>query len=111
MLLIHKVAAAIMIISAIYHLGYLLYCWLVKKQMSTATLPTWKDVTDLLDHIIIVLDLRKRMQSLTVIHTKKFDYWAVFWVLPSWWDRTDDVVPHITAGCTTLDMDCAQWSQ
>ncbi len=111
MLLIHKVAAVIMIISAIYHLGYLLYCWLVKKQMSTATLPTWKDVTDLLDHIVYCFGFTKEDAKFDrYSYKEKFDYWAVFWGiaimvgsgLMMWF-------PHITAEFVPRwIMDCAQ---
>jgi formate dehydrogenase subunit gamma len=80
MLTIHKVAAAIMIIAAIYHLGYLLVGWLVKKQTSTAMVPTWKDVTDLLDHIVYSFGLTKKDAEFErYSYKEKFDYWAVFW--------------------------------
>lgn len=80
MLTIHKVAAAIMIIAAIYHLGYLLVGWLVKKQTSAAMVPTWKDVTDLLDHIVYSFGLSKKDAEFErYSYKEKFDYWAVFW--------------------------------
>lgn len=79
-LIIHKVAAAIMIVAAIYHLGYLLVCWLVKKQTSTAMVPTWKDVTDLLDHIVYSFGLTEKDAEFgRYSYKEKFDYWAVFW--------------------------------
>ncbi|MDD2585804.1 MAG: cytochrome b/b6 domain-containing protein [Syntrophomonadaceae bacterium] len=80
MFIIHKIAAIVMIIAAVYHLGYLAYCWLVKKQSSKAMIPGWKDVTDLLDHIVYCLGMSKKdAQFDRYSYKEKFDYWAVFW--------------------------------
>lgn len=80
MLTIHKVAAVIMIIAAVYHLGYLLVGWLVKKQTSAAMIPTIKDVTDLLDHIVYSFGFtNKDAEFERYSYKEKFDYWAVFW--------------------------------
>ena len=93
MLLIHKVAAVIMIISAIYHLGYLLYCWLVKKQISTATLPTWKDVTDLRSYSLLFWIYERGSKFDRYSYKRNSTTGRYSGVLPSWWDRTDDVFP------------------
>ncbi len=80
MLTIHKVAAVMMIIAAVYHLGYLAYCLLVAKQSSKAMVPTLKDVTDLLDHMAYCLGMTKKgAQFDRYSYKEKFDYWAVFW--------------------------------
>lgn len=80
MLAVHKVAAVVMIIAAVYHLGYLVFCLVVAKQSSKAMIPTWKDVTDLLDHMAFCLGMTKRgAQFDRYSYKEKFDYWAVFW--------------------------------
>lgn len=80
MLTIHKAAAVIMIISAVYHLGYLICYSIIKKQSSGAMVPTMKDVTDLLDHIVYCFGLSKKdAQFDRYSYKEKFDYWAVFW--------------------------------
>jgi len=80
MLTIHKAAAVVMIIAAVYHLGYLLYCKLVAKESSRAMIPTWKDVTDVLDHMAYCLGMTtKDAQFGRYSYKEKFDYWAVFW--------------------------------
>lgn len=80
MLLIHKAAAAVMIIAAIYHLAYLAFCKIVYKESSSAMIPSWKDVTDLLDHIVFCLGMTKTDAKFDrYSYKEKFDYWAVFW--------------------------------
>lgn len=80
MLTIHKAAAVVMIIAAVYHLGYLVFSLVVVKQSSKAMIPTWKDVTDLLDHMAYCLGMTKRdAQFDRYSYKEKFDYWAVFW--------------------------------
>jgi cytochrome b subunit of formate dehydrogenase len=80
MLTIHKAAAVVMIIAAVYHLGYLVFSLVVAKQSSKAMIPTWKDVTDLLDHMAYCLGMTKRdAQFDRYSYKEKFDYWAVFW--------------------------------
>lgn len=80
MFIIHKIAAVIMIIFAVYHLTYLAYCWLVKKEVSDAMWPRIKDVTDLLDNIVYNLGLSKKPPQFDrYSYKEKFDYWAVFW--------------------------------
>ncbi len=111
MLYIHKAAAAVMIAAVIYHLGYLAFCWLVKKESSNAMVPTWKDVTDLLDHIVFCLGItRKDARFDRYSYKEKFDYWAVFWGIAImvgsglilWF-------PHISAQFLSRTfIDCAQ---
>lgn len=80
LLFIHKIAAVVMIIAAVYHLAYLAFSKLVAKESSKAMIPTWKDVTDVLDHMAFCLGMtRKDAQFDRYSYKEKFDYWAVFW--------------------------------
>ncbi|MEN6460427.1 MAG: cytochrome b/b6 domain-containing protein [Syntrophomonas sp.] len=111
MLHIHKFAAAIMIIAAFYHLAYLVACKFVRKESSSAMIPTWKDVTDLLDHIVYCLGMTKQDAKFgRYSYKEKFDYWAVFWGIAImvgsglilWF-------PHISAQFVSRSfIDCAQ---
>lgn len=111
MLHIHKAAAAVMIIAAIYHLAYLAICKFVKRESSAAMIPGWKDVTDLLDHIVFCLGMTKRdAQFDRYSYKEKFDYWAVFWGIAImvgsglilWF-------PHVSAQFVSRSfIDCAQ---
>jgi len=111
MLGIHKAAAAVMIIAAVYHLFYLAFGKLVRKESSYAMIPTWKDVTDLLDHITFCLGLSKKDARFDrYSYKEKFDYWAVFWGIAImvgsglilWF-------PHISAQFLSRTfIDCAQ---
>lgn len=111
MFIIHKIAAVVMIIAAIYHLGYLAFCGIVKKQSSSAMVPRWKDVTDLLDHIVYCFGWTKTDAEFDrYSYKEKFDYWAVFWGiaimvgsgLMMWF-------PGITANFVSRTvLDCAQ---
>lgn len=111
MLAIHKIAAVVMIIAAVYHLGYLFFCKAVAKESSRAMIPTWKDVTDLLDHMAFCLGMTKQDAKFgRYSYKEKFDYWAVFWGiaimvgsgLMLWF-------PHISARFVSRTfIDCAQ---
>jgi len=111
MLYIHKTAAAVMIVAAVYHLFYLAYCKIVRKESSTAMIPTLKDVTDLLDHIVFCLGMTKKDARFDrYSYKEKFDYWAVFWGIAImvgsglilWF-------PHISAQYLSRTfIDCAQ---
>jgi len=111
MLNIHKGAALVMIMAAVYHLGYLVYCRLVKKEKSSAMIPGWKDVTDLLDHIVFCLGMTKKDARFDrYSYKEKFDYWAVFWGIAImvgsglilWF-------PHVSAQYVSRSfIDCAQ---
>jgi len=111
MMHIHKVAAVLMIIAAIYHLGYLVVCRYVKKERSSAMLPNWKDVTDVLDHMAFCLGMTQQDARFDrYSYKEKFDYWAVFWGIAImvgsglilWF-------PHISAQYVSRTfIDCAQ---
>lgn len=111
MLFIHKVAAVVMIVAAVYHLAYLAFCKLVRKESSRAMVPTRKDVTDLLDHLVYCLGMTKKDARFDrYSYKEKFDYWAVFWGIAImvgsglilWF-------PHISARFLSRTfIDCAQ---
>ena len=111
MMTIHKIAAAVMIIAAVYHLGYLVFCKFVAKESSKAMIPTMKDVTDLLDHMAFCLGMTKQKAKFDrYSYKEKFDYWAVFWGIAImvgsglilWF-------PHISARFVSRTfIDCAQ---
>lgn len=111
MLVIHKIAAAVMIVAAVYHLAYLVLCKLIKNESSKAMVPTWKDVTDLLDHIVFCLGMTEKDARFDrYSYKEKFDYWAVFWGIAImvgsglilWF-------PHISAQVLSRSfIDCAQ---
>jgi len=111
MLNIHKGAAIVMIIAAVYHLGYLTFSKIVRQESSAAMIPTWKDVTDLLDHIVFCLGMTKKDARFDrYSYKEKFDYWAVFWGIAImvgsglilWF-------PHVSARFVSRSfIDCAQ---
>lgn len=111
MLSIHKIAAVVMIIAAIYHLVYLASGKFIKKENSAAMIPTWKDVTDLLDHVVFCLGMTKQDARFDrYSYKEKFDYWAVFWGIAImvgsglilWF-------PHVAAQTVSRTfIDCAQ---
>ncbi len=77
--LMHRVAAVGMILSAVYHLF-----WLVKlavsRRLPFTMLPTPKDLVDFFGNISYFLGLRgARPRFPRFTYFEKFDYWAVFW--------------------------------
>ncbi|NOZ06981.1 MAG: hypothetical protein GXP41_11640 [Chloroflexi bacterium] len=76
---IHRGAASIMILAAVYHLVYGLYLLLVKRERFYA-LPTLKDLRDIIQMVKYFFGLTKeKPQFDTFSYVEKFDYWAVFW--------------------------------
>jgi len=77
--LLHRGAASILILEAIYHLIYGLYLLLVKRAHFDA-LPTLKDLRDLIQMIKYFLGLvEEKPQFDNFTYVEKFDYWAVLW--------------------------------
>lgn len=80
MFTVHLIGATIMLASAAYHLIYLVVYPLVKREISTAAFPTFKDVTDLVHNMKYLIGLTdKPPQFDRYSYKEKFDYWAVFW--------------------------------
>lgn len=75
----HLGAAVIMLISAAYHLIYLLVTALIGK-WSWAALPNLKDAKDLVVSFKYLLGVSKDKPKFDrYSYKEKFDYWAVFW--------------------------------
>jgi cytochrome b subunit of formate dehydrogenase len=77
--IVHRTAAVIMIITAAYHLGYLLFRF-YRGKLVLAMIPTIKDVYDLRDMLRYYLGIQKEKPKFgKFTYWEKFDYWAVFW--------------------------------
>ncbi|HBV88218.1 formate dehydrogenase subunit gamma [Desulfosporosinus sp.] len=80
MLFVHLVAAAVMLLSFVYHLLYLVIQPIVTKKLSLAILPSGKDFVDVIHDVKYLLGLRKDPPKFDrYTYKEKFDYWAVFW--------------------------------
>ncbi len=80
MFTIHLTGGVIMLASSVYHLLYLIIYPIVKREISTATVPALKDILDLMQHMRYLLGLSKeRAKFDRYSYKEKFDYWAVFW--------------------------------
>ena len=79
--LIHHVAAWVMIFDGIYHVVYLAYSIVVRRQLrGLQMIPSLKDFLDLKDAILYFAGARKtRPRFGRFAYLEKFDYWAVFW--------------------------------
>lgn len=77
--IIHRVAAIMMVISCVYHVGWLL--WKAsKRQLRFSMLPTPKDLKDVIHNLGYFVGLKKdRPRFPRYSYFEKFDYWAVFW--------------------------------
>ncbi|MBI4402703.1 MAG: cytochrome b/b6 domain-containing protein [Deltaproteobacteria bacterium] len=76
---IHRVAALGLVISAIYHLLYLIIHFR-RGSLRFSMLPSLKDVTDLFHNLLFFVGLEKnRARFPRYSYFEKFDYWAVFW--------------------------------
>jgi cytochrome b subunit of formate dehydrogenase/mono/diheme cytochrome c family protein len=78
---IHRIAATVFIIEAIYHLvvlGYKLYV----RRLEASMVPTIKDGTDALESIQYNLGLRDKSPKMPRYNfTEKAEYWAMLWGL------------------------------
>ncbi len=83
---IHRIAAVIMIVDGLIHLGYILY--LLKKNnfkilKAWPMIPTWKDAVDWWKTSLYYFGLRDSLPQYDRFNFReKFDYFAVFWGLP-----------------------------
>ncbi|HEX9291661.1 MAG TPA: cytochrome b/b6 domain-containing protein [Anaeromyxobacteraceae bacterium] len=76
---VHRVAAAMIILSGVYHLLYLTFL-AKKKTLPLSMVPALKDAFDIRDNILFMLGLKKdRPKFERFNYLEKFDYWAVFW--------------------------------
>jgi len=81
---IHRMAGFAMIISALYHLAYLLYTIVVlKRPVPLWMLPSAKDFRDFAQNTGYYLGIVKEKPKFSRFsYFEKFDYWAVFWGVP-----------------------------
>jgi cytochrome b subunit of formate dehydrogenase len=77
--IVHRVGAALIIASGVYHLLYL-SLRARKKVLPLSMVPTLKDLFDIRDNLLFMLGLRsERPRFDRFNYLEKFDYWAVFW--------------------------------
>jgi len=83
MFAIHLAGAVVMIISCVYHLGYVVWYAVSKRDFTIATLPRWKDITDLFQHVKYCLGMSEEDAKFDrYSYKEKFDYLAIFWGIP-----------------------------
>jgi cytochrome b subunit of formate dehydrogenase len=88
MRVLHRVFAVVTFGYAIYHLGYLLWLGLVKRERGLlfgpdSMMPRGRDVADLYGMVLWFLYLKKRPPRFDRwTYWEKFDYFAVFWGVP-----------------------------
>jgi formate dehydrogenase gamma subunit len=81
--LVHDIAAFIMIIDCIYHLGYIGYGYFVKKKAPVAMLPNLKDLKDMLHTFLWIFGIHNHEPEYEHFqYGQKIDYWAIFWGMP-----------------------------
>ena len=75
---IHRVAGALMIAAAVYHLAWLT-TMIFKRRLVLSMLPAPRDLRDMLQNFAFFLGKAERPRFDTFSYAEKFDYWAVFW--------------------------------
>ncbi|MGM0577615.1 MAG: cytochrome b/b6 domain-containing protein [Myxococcota bacterium] len=77
--LIHRIAGALLIAVAVYHLAYLVV-GISQKKIKLTMIPVMKDARDIAGNILYLVGVRKeRPRFGRFTYYEKFDYWAVFW--------------------------------
>jgi len=77
--IVHRVAAVVLILTALYHLVYLCAQFL-RRNMTTTMLPSLKDVQDVMTMIRYFFGLAPRRARFDrYSFAEKFEYWAVVW--------------------------------
>lgn len=77
--LIHRFAATVMMAEAIYHLLSLGYRAFVRR-VRWSMLPTWRDVRDVVDHVMFYLGRRKQKPRFgRYSYVEKAEYFALVW--------------------------------
>ncbi len=77
--LMHRVAAVMMAVSAVYHLIYLTVM-LARRGLVPRMIPTPQDVKDVFGNLAFLLGLKPEPPRFDKFsYAEKFDYWAVFW--------------------------------
>lgn len=85
LLAVHKAAAILLVLTGVYHLVYLVWCWVKKgKKVAWAAvrgmMPSWKDVTDAVQHgLYLIGAAREKPKYGRYSYLEKFEYLAVLW--------------------------------
>jgi cytochrome b subunit of formate dehydrogenase len=75
--LIHRILGVIFTLSALYHIGFLIYYLAIKRGRATM-LPNLKDVSDIVDNIRHALGLQKKPAMFgRYDYRQKFEYWGI----------------------------------
>jgi formate dehydrogenase gamma subunit len=75
---IHHIAAVVLILEVVYHLGRGIYL-MVRRQLGGDIFPTWQDVRDAWQMVKYLLFLRKEKPSFGKFNfEQKFTYWFLF---------------------------------
>jgi formate dehydrogenase subunit gamma len=81
--LVHDIAAFVMIVDCVYHLGYIAYGYFVKKRSPSAMFPKWKDLKDIIETTLWIFGFYKKEPKFDHFqYGQKIDYWAIFWGMP-----------------------------
>lgn len=77
--IIHRFAAGLLILTAIYHVAYVGYHF-ARGQRSSPMTPAWKDVMDFFRMIFFNLGLAKERPKFgRYSFSEKFEYWGMVW--------------------------------
>ena len=80
--LIHKIGAVIMIGSAVYHMGYLVFKG-VNGKLRWSMMPIIRDFRDFLQNLAYFCGFKKKQAEFKrYSYKEKMDYWAVYWGTP-----------------------------
>jgi cytochrome b subunit of formate dehydrogenase len=81
--LVHDLAAFVMIVDGIYHLGYIGYGYFAKGKFPYAMVPNLKDLKDILHTFLWIFGLHQHEPEYEHFqYGQKIDYWAIFWGMP-----------------------------
>ncbi len=76
---IHRTAAVVMIVTGVYHLGYLLFT-ARGRDVLINLIPTWNDVLEARDNVLYYLRVIKEKPKFGKYdYTEKAEYWALIW--------------------------------
>ena len=77
--LVHRIAAIVLIVASVYHLGYLMMLFF-RGKLRPAMVPGPQDAKHAVQNILYFVGLRKTRPNFPrFTYFEKFDYWAVFW--------------------------------
>lgn len=75
---IHHIAAIILVIEAVYHIGRAIY-QIIRRKLSADMLPTWQDVIDASQMVQYLLFIRKEKPKFGKFNfEQKVTYWFIF---------------------------------